>query len=395
MKKSTLLKGATILTLSGTTAIAGGLDRSGQPTNIIFEEGRYLEFSVGDVNPSVNGTDPTGTATGDGPSDYVTFGAAFRDDLKGGLSYALILDEPYGSDTGYPLNTSLYQGLSSDLNSEAVTALLRMEMQSGFSVYGGLKIQRVESEAFIPEESFEAVVAARLRAAGAAAAIPLAQAAISDYTVNASSDTGYGYVAGIAYERPEIAMRVALTYHSEVEHENTTTETLTFFNQAAPATPSVLSRTTTVTTDFPQAFNLDFQTGIAADTLLFGRIRWAEYSDFTLDPPAYRAATGRALASFSEDAWSYQLGIGRRFNENWSAAFSVSYEEEGPTTTASALSPVNGRIGYTLGATYTLDNMRITGGINYTDLGDLSTTSTGTFRDNDSLSFGLRIGFQL
>jgi len=369
------LLGATATAALFTTgAIAGGLDRSGQPTNVIFEEGRYLEFSAGRVFADLEGTAAGNRSTQNGVEDYTVLGFAYKADINDQLSYAVIYDEPYGSDAKYPgtpapggTNETAYGGISSDLDARALTALLRYEFSNGFSVYGGLKAQTVEASLSFP--FFPG----------------------GGYTVDADRDVAFGYVAGVAYEKPELAMRFALTYHSAVEHENDTTETANAFG-----TPNVINSTTT--TEFPEAINFDFQSGVAPDTLVFGRIRWANYSNFELAPAGFAGATGgNAISSYEEDSWSYQLGVGRRINDNFSAAFSVSYESSGPAGDANALSPANGRIGYTLGGTYTRDNMSITAGISYTDLGSVTVTEpeTAQFNDNSAIAVGLKFGFRL
>ena len=50
--------GLTIATLGLTAgaALAGGIDRSGQGIGYIFESGRYVELSYGQVTPSVTAT---------------------------------------------------------------------------------------------------------------------------------------------------------------------------------------------------------------------------------------------------------------------------------------------------------------------------------------------------
>ena len=380
------LLGATATAALFTTgAMAGGLDRSGQPTNVIFEEGRYLEFSAGRVFADLEGTASFNRTTQNGVEDYTVLGFAYKADINDQLSYAVIYDEPYGSDANYPgtptlapppapggTNETAYGGISSDLNARALTALLRYEFSNGFSVYGGLKAQTVE----------------------ASLAFPFFPG--GGYTVEADRDVAFGYVAGIAYEKPELAMRFALTYHSAVEHENDTTETANAFF-SIPGTTSNVRRSTT-TTEFPEAVNFDFQSGVAPDTLVFGRIRWANYSSFELAPSGFSDLNGgAAISSYEEDSWSYQLGVGRRINDNFSAAFSVSYESSGPAGDANALSPANGRIGYTLGGTYTRDNMSITAGISYTDLGSVTVTEpeSATFNDNSAIAVGLKFGFRL
>ena len=44
-----------------------------------------------------------------------------------------------------------------------------------------------------------------------------------------------------------------------------------------------------------------------------------------------------------------------------------------------------------------MDNVSITGGISYTDLGDTTVDSpeTAEFRDNDAIALGLKIAFKL
>ncbi len=69
--------------VGATTAQAGGLDRSGQPITLIFEEGNYAEFSVSRTNPDVEGTDltnqnPFGTPTGNVAQDFNQVGAGVK-----------------------------------------------------------------------------------------------------------------------------------------------------------------------------------------------------------------------------------------------------------------------------------------------------------------------------
>src|SRR5699024_5217601 len=41
------------------------------------------------------------------------------------------------------------------------------------------------------------------------------------YTAYASPDQDYGWIAGLAYSKPEIALKAALTYRSEIDHSAT------------------------------------------------------------------------------------------------------------------------------------------------------------------------------
>ncbi|MCX8510095.1 MAG: outer membrane protein transport protein, partial [Rhodobacteraceae bacterium] len=227
--------------------------------------------------------------------------------------------------------------------------------------------------------------------------IGLAYVPVSGYSVNLASDTGLGYVVGVAYERPDIALRVSLTYNSKTKHELATTET---FAGALAA----LSGTSVTTVETPQSVNLDFQTGVAKDTLVFGQIRWADWSEFDIDPLRFTKVTnagtfvkGGGLVDL-EDSTTYTLGVGHKFTDNWSGALSMSYEDKGDPL-VSPLSPSNGKLGVTVAAIYNQGNMKITTGINYTRIGD-ALAETGTpdtaraiMTKNSALGVGVRIGY--
>ena len=148
----------------------------------------------------------------------------------------------------------------------------------------------------------------------------------------------------------------------------------------------------------PQSVNLDFQTGVAANTLIFGQIRWVDWSEFTLSPEFFAGATGGQSLIDLPDTTTYTLGVGRKFSDAWSGALSFTYEDES-NPLVSPLSPVNGSMGVTVAGIYTQGNMKITTGINYTQFGDAQ-PETGTpdearaeFTDNSAFGLGVKVGF--
>ncbi|ASM72465.1 MULTISPECIES: OmpP1/FadL family transporter [Roseobacteraceae] len=351
---------------SACTAQAGGIDRSGQSILALFESGRYAEFSLGAVSPDTSGTSVVGlggAGSGDMTSSFLQLGAAYKADINDRLSYAIIYDQPFGADVDYPAGTGYYAaGAAADLDAHAITGLLRYKFQNNFSVHGGVRVQSIEATAAIPF--------------------------IGGYAVNGARDIGVGYVAGVAYERPDIALRVALTYNSGIEHDVETTES--FGGAPLP--------TTTTQIETPQSINLDFRTGIAQDTLLFGGIRWAEWSEFDITPVGYAGATGGAsLVSYDNDVFTYSLGVGRRLNENWSVSASVGFEKSNGGF-ASNLGPTDGFKSLALAAVYTQDNMKITTGIRYINIGDAQTAIPGfapaaNFEDNHAVAIGVKVGY--
>ncbi len=355
----------TAAVLCANSALAGGIDRSGQSSAVLFEDGNYAEFSLGSISPDISGT-VVGQDSGDVGSSYTQLGAAYKWTYAGTpWEAAVIFDQPYGADIAYPAATTYpLRTTNASLDSNAVTLLGKYQINENVSVFGGLRAQSLSAEASVP--------------------------VVAGYTANGAADYGFGYVAGAAYERKDIALRVALTYNSEIDHSLETTET----------GPASLTSTTDVTT--PSSFNLDFQTGVAADTLVFGTLRYVNWDGVNITPTVYRSATGGSLVSFSENTLTSTLGLGRRFNDTWSGAVTVTHE---PSIggVAPNLGPTDGRTALGLGATYTSGNMKITGGVQYIMIGDAETSvpvsSTATapsdFSDNTALAFGIKIGMSL
>lgn len=340
-------------------AFAGGVERSTQSVGILFEQGRYAEVNLGYFEPSVSGT-RAGVATGDMSPGYTSLSFGYKMDMGENMDFALILDQPIGADVDYPTGTGyLLQGTTAELDSKAVTALLRYKFDNNVSLYGGLRAQTVKGTV--------AIVAPAL--------------GFAPYRLETSREYDMGYVLGVAWERPDIAARVALTYNSAITHTLDSTE-----NGSA---------TGTFETEVPQSVNLEFQTGIAADTLLFGSIRWVEWSAFEIDPTLYGSlpgSGGRPLVSYDSDRVTYNIGVGRRFNDTWSGAITLGHEASNGDVTGN-LGPTDGFTSIGLAATYTQGNMKVTGGIRYVDIGGATTTLGAQFEDNSGVGVGVRVGY--
>jgi long-chain fatty acid transport protein len=324
-------------------AQAGGIDRSGQGIGFLFEPGSYAELSFGIVSPSVSNTPLVPpAAAGDIAQTYWQLGAAYKRDLSERLSIGVQLDQPYGAHVQYPASLG---GGYAELTSSAVNLLGRYKLDGGFSVHAGLSYVTIDGRIFVPASG----IAAR----------------------SFSADSDVGYIAGVAYERPDIALRVALTYYSGTDHALDSTE-----GSVGTINP-------------PQAVNLDFQTGIAANTLIFGQIRWSDWTDteIVIEPPT-------PLITYEDDRVTYTLGVARKFNDNWSGALSVGYEKD-LGRIQSTLSPTDGFKSLGLAAIYTSGNMKITTGVRYVDIGDATTPTAvlGTFENNEALALGVKVGW--
>ncbi|MFD0908430.1 OmpP1/FadL family transporter [Ruegeria arenilitoris] len=377
MKKALLQ--ACVLCAGATAAHAGGIDRSGQGINIIFEEGSVVQFRLGYTNPSVSGT-MLGVDSGNVANDFFSPHLAYKHAFTDQLDFALIYDEPFGADIAYGSNYPLSQNpipggrtdvLRAKADTEAITALLRYKFDGGFSAIGGLRIQRLSADVAVP--------------------------AAAGYEVNADKDTALGYVVGVAWEKPEIAARVALTYNSKISHDLSQTESVNPIPipPIPPGTVATFDTSSEVVS--PQSVNLDFQTGVAPKTLLFGSIRWVDWPQTVYDPPNYPPTS--ALVDYDDPTWTYSLGLGYQFSEQFSGAVTLGYESA-TNEPVSNLGPTDGFWSIGLGGTYSMDRAKISGGVRYTDLGDATADGAGpgaraNFSGNSAWSVGIQVTYAL
>jgi long-subunit fatty acid transport protein len=394
---------------------AGGIDRARLSYGVLFEQGRYMELGVSTASPSVQGAyvaplTAFGPTTGNMAQSYTTLSFAYKADLSDRFSYALYVNTPYGADALYTLGG--YTGLEAHWSSTQVAAIARYKVNEGVSIYGGVRAVTSSAEIRIPDLLIRgalgqgaSALAAQARAAAAAGqaatAARLGAAATAygtmattspagslDYTAEGASDTRYAPVIGVAYERPDIALRVGLTYEPGFTHEFATVET----GRALGVTGGPTTVTGITAVEVPDTITLDFQTGVAKDTLLFGSVRYAKWSVWEVRPAGYDGVFQTDITSFDNDVMTYQLGIGRRINDNLSVFARATYEEP-KGGEASRLAPTDGVTSFGVGGTWRKDNIRITGGIEYATVGDAVDGSGTTFSGNDVLGVGLTVGF--
>ena len=351
--KNTLTIGAALL-LTTSAAFAGGIDRSGQSIGAIFEEGSYAELSYGSVTPSITGSILGGNIeSGNIAPSYGQLGLAYKRDVNDRVSVALIIDQPFGAAVAYGGTTYPLAGTSAEVNATSTTAVGRYKFNDNVSVHFGPRYLAADGN------------------------YTLAVGGGTLYTSTYEQGTGSGYVAGVAYERKDIALRVALTYSSAIDLE-------------LEGSAGDLNAT------MPKSWNLDFQSGVAADTLVFGSIRHVGWSEAVIHDVAFGD-----LVSYDQDTTSYTLGVGRKFSDSFSGALSVGYEEE-QGGTASNLAPTDGNMSIGIGGTYTMDTgIALTGGIRYVMTGDASSDvpisqteeTPSDFSDNSAIAIGLKVAY--
>lgn len=344
-----LIGGLASATLVAGAAHAGGLDRSGQDISAIFETGTVAELSFGTLSPSVSGvfTHPVfgDLASGSVSPSYTVFSGAVKMDLDPHWSVALIVDQPWGAAIDYPAGTTYpLAGTSAHVDSLGITALGRYRVTDRIALHAGLRYIEASGDVTL-------------------SGVP--------YASSYSSGSDISYVVGASYEIPDIALRAALTYASATSYD-------------------LAGTVGDVAAKLPQSVNLDLQTGIAKDTLLFGQIRWADWSAARITDTLVGD-----LISYDSDVVTYSVGLGRKFTDSFSGAVTVGYE--GPTNApVSNLAPTDGYVSLGLGGTWTQGPVKITAGVAQYWLGDATTEAAGafpggSFKGNTAVGAGVKL----
>lgn len=408
------------LLMAAQTSFAAAMDRSGQSIAPFLQSGNYAEVAYSYIDPTVSGTYKDGTAISDMGSSYDFFTGAIKLQANDQFSFGLIWDHPFGGAAEYTGNNPLVEQGSAgfkantkvDVKSQNLSILVGYKPVANVSLYAGPVYQRVEGDVQFAGPGF---------------------AYLSGYQNKIESSDGYGWLAGFAYEIPEIALKTSLTYRSEIDHQAETYEAFQVKNALARATNPVdqyvlsqlvplvgnpIESEFTITT--PQSVNFDFQTGIAADTVAFANVRWVNWKAFTLRPQGFNLAstaigkirTGGAftqgfdLTDYAKDQWSGNIGVGHKFNDQFAGNISVGYDS-GAGNPISTLGPTDGywnlglgvrfnptqQLDLSLGAKYLwLGDAKVQRG-DYAIPGNAENAYVGEFTDNHAWAWGAKIGY--
>jgi long-chain fatty acid transport protein len=237
------------------------------------------------------------------------------------------------------------------------------------------------------------------------------------YDADIPEESAWGWLAGMAYQIPAIALKASLTYRSEVDYDINVRESIPTLGALAllgqnPATIAGAQGKSSITT--PEPINLDFQTGIMADTVAFANVRWVPWSDFAIQPYKFGLVSksvgalvnqpnGFNLVEYSDDQWSANVGVGRKVNDKWAGNVSVGWDS-GAGNPISTLGPTVGYWNAGVGIQYSpAPNYFIAGGVKYFWLGDAKAQTgaqAGTnayvadFSDNNAIAYGLKLGYR-
>jgi long-chain fatty acid transport protein len=433
-------------------AFAAAMDRSGQSIAGFLQPDNYFEAGISILDPNVSGKDTSGNNTGDMASDYYFPHAVLKVQPTENFSFGLIYDQPFGADaeysgynnfvskasdvvlpgtsltgglpvvTGAP-NAQLPNGLpviidgsgnpqaialnspttgatSVEVQTQNLNVLFGWQPNQNWNLYAGGVYQTLKADVKLSGQAYSL---------------------FNGYNLDVPEDSAVGWLAGVAYQIPEIALKASLTYRSEIEHDFTARENLPLVDPIAklliaqgaitPGDLAGLGGTGSSKVTTPQSVNLDFQTGIMANTVAFANVRWVNWDKFKMRPyqfgqlsqlagdllPALGKPNGFNLVDYSKDQWSANLGVGRKMNDKWASNVSVGWDS-GAGNPVTTLGPTEGFWNVGLGLQYSpTPQSFIAGGVKYLWLGDAKAqtgahSAAGEFNDNDAMAYGLKIG---
>ncbi|MCO8054246.1 OmpP1/FadL family transporter [Acinetobacter towneri] len=382
MKLNKIYSAILLTTLPLTPALAAGLDRSGQSIAAFLQPGNYAEAGISVLDPKVQSNQ---LKVNDMAEDYYFPSAAIKVQATEHISIGLLYDQPFGAESLYPSNNLVFgangEATQVEVETHNLSALIGYQPTENWNFYAGPVYQTVKGNVSLRGTAYSL---------------------LSGYNIDLKEDDAFGWLAGAAYQIPEIALKAAITYRSEIKHELDTTETSNVYIPSYGIDLRSMTSQTEVVT--PQSVNLDFQTGIAKDTLAFANLRWVHWDQFAVSPAALASASklakGKAqnLIDYSDDQISATVGVGHKFTSKWSGSASVGWDS-GAGNPVTTLGPVEGFWSVGLGGQYSpAENYFIQAGVKYFWLGDATartgTTDVGEFEDNYALGYGLKIGYR-
>lgn len=409
MKLNAIQHALLLSLLPSTSVFAAALDRSGQSIAPFLQPGNYFEAGISVLDPEVSGKDTSQNDTGDMANYYYSPNAALKLQATEHFSIGLIYDQPYGANAQYSGKNNFVEnrpvpfkgGTSVTVDTEDLNLILGYQPNQNWNIYAGAVYQTLNSTVLLRGTSYSAY---------------------NGYDFKTGRDEAVGWLVGVAYQIPEIALKTSLTYRAKITHEMNAYEKhgaagmtgSAAFDAALNNINNTQGNPTEITT--PQSVNLDFQTGIMANTVAFANLRWVNWKDFSIRPYKFGAASvlapvvnktgkkdGFDLVAYTEDQYSINAGVGRKINDHWAGNVSVGWDS-GAGNPVTTLGPTEGYWNVGIGVQYSpAPNYFIAGGVKYLWLGDAKAQSgsqfntsgyVAEFEDNNAIAYGFKIGYK-
>jgi len=303
-----------------TAAHAGGYSRGEADTDILFESGDFI-FRAGATYVSPRRTFKT---TGSGPSlrdpntdgvytnDYWIPSVAAKISVSENFACALTYTQPFGADATYGMDVR------------------RAQLANGKAPYGEKRFETNEYGATC-DVKFD-VGAGKLHLLGGVFWQDFSYTAVNELdtlipastrhgTLRLEDDGALGYRLGAAYEITEYALRVSLLYRSKVKHK-TDEGSYDVMDLGSIYLPASGYGT------LPQSLKLAVQTGVAPGWLVYGSVKWTDWSvldalNYTINGPGLGAA--QDVYNW-KDGWTIQAGVAHVFNEKLTGTVNLTWD---------------------------------------------------------------------
>ena len=360
-----IAKSACVLLLSSTSAFAGGFELQTLNTSSLYEEGNYGAFSFAKINSNLSGV-------GANPQKVKTLKdqSVANGELKfetGKLDVGLVSFRSgaiqMSGDSDATFAGSYAPSVNANLNTLALIA--KYSIGQNIDVLGGIQ-----------------------------------QNTLSDFNLTSvfgsydiSSKSNISYIAGAAYSIPDIALRAEILVQpgSEISTSGEFTGSALTFNQSGKVQATLKT---------PQTITFNFQTGIAANTLIMGSIHHAKWGSAqttaTVATPIPAVNDAAAVTSAFGDTTKYTIGLGRKFSDKVSGSLSYTHEAGSGATSESVFTMSNGSRALSVGMKYSLENFDVSFGASRTMFGDV-TVNPGSgqpdlvYSGNTATTFGLKL----
>ena len=305
------------LTFAATSLLASAAQASGwgtegvNPGGALFNDKTFvIQGAVGYVAPERNYTGATttlnpGTLTAAnsnvGQNYYVLSG-----DLKFAVSEevdcALRAHRPYHNDTKADSN---WLGATYTLSTEIDSLALDGTCSYKFDVADGQRLRLIGG---VTSTDLEITRTNILSAAAGASA-----GATNSY--NLEGDRVFGYRLGASYEIPKYALRAQIIYDSERDMNLSGVQTVNG-TMVAPAMVSIT---------LPKAISARVQTGINQTTLVYGGVRWTEWS--VIQSLSVTGGTPVAVSTGYKNGWTVETGVQKKLTDDLAGSASITWNQ--------------------------------------------------------------------
>ena len=137
------------------------------------------------------------------------------------------------------------------------------------------------------------------------------------------ADRGYGYRVGGSFEIPQYALRAQIIYDSKIELDLTGSQMI----YAGPDV--IMNEVARLSVDMPQSVSARFQTGINQTTLIYGGVRWMNWSDIAslvINIPS-NAGLNKVLTTGWDDGWTVEAGVQKKLSDDLSGSLGLKWDK--------------------------------------------------------------------